>query len=63
MVLATIKKLDQKNRTHIPRGYLKLVGIEENGNVVITVDSKTKQIIITGPEEECDGGGYEPENT
>lgn len=56
MILATVKKLDQKNRTHIPIGYMKLVGIKENSNVVVTVDSKTKQITITVPDEECSEG-------
>lgn len=37
MTLATIKKLDQKNRLHIPTKYLQLCGIAENSEVLVKV--------------------------
>lgn len=37
MTLATIKKLDQKNRLHIPTKYLQLCGIDENSEVLVKV--------------------------
>lgn len=46
-VLTTIKKLDQKNRLHIPAKYLELVGIEENSEVLITCDSRQRAIFLS----------------
>lgn len=37
MTLATIKKLDQQNRLHIPTKYLQLCGIDENSEVLVKV--------------------------
>ena len=46
-ILATLRKLDQKNRVHIPTKYLHLVGIEEGSEITITCDSKQGTIFIT----------------
>ena len=46
-VLTTIKKLDQKNRLHIPAKYLELVGIEENSEVLITCDSRQRAVFLS----------------
>lgn len=46
MWLSNIMKLDQKNRTHIPSTYLRLIGIEDNSYVQIMVDTERKRIEI-----------------
>lgn len=37
MDISKISKLDQKNRCHLPQGAMSIAGIEENGEVYITV--------------------------
>ena len=46
MVLAELKQFDQKNRLHINCQYLELCGIPKNGNVIISVNTKTKTITV-----------------
>lgn len=46
MWLSDITKLDQKNRTHIPSTYLRLIGIKDNSYVQVTVDTERKCIEI-----------------
>jgi DNA-binding transcriptional regulator/RsmH inhibitor MraZ len=46
MILSEIKTMDQKNRLHINHNYLKLLGIENNSSVVVTVDGESERIII-----------------
>lgn len=46
MWLSDITKLDQKNRTHIPSTYLRLIGIENNAYVQVMVDTERKRIEI-----------------
>ena len=46
MQLSDITKLDQKNRTHIPSTYLRLIGIEDNAYVQVMVDTERKRIEI-----------------
>ena len=46
MRLSDITKLDQKNRTHIPSTYLRLIGIENNAYVQVMVDTERKRIEI-----------------
>lgn len=46
MWLSDITKLDQKNRTHIPSTYLRLIGIKDNSYVQIMVDTERKRIEI-----------------
>lgn len=46
MWLSDITKLDQKNRTHIPSTYLRLIGIKDNSYVQVTVDTERKRIEI-----------------
>lgn len=46
MWLSDITKLDQKNRTHIPSTYLRLIDIEDNSYVQIMVDTERKRIEI-----------------
>lgn len=46
MWLSDITKLDQKNRTHIPSIYLRLIGIEDNAYVQIMVDTERRRIEI-----------------
>jgi bifunctional DNA-binding transcriptional regulator/antitoxin component of YhaV-PrlF toxin-antitoxin module len=46
MILSEIKTMDQKNRTHINQDYLKLLGIEPNSQVKISVDLEEGLITI-----------------
>lgn len=46
MRLSDIIKLDQKNRTHIPSTYLRLIGIEDNAYVQVMVDTERRRIEI-----------------
>lgn len=46
MWLSDITKLDQKNRTHIPSTYLRLISIKDNSYVQIMVDTERKRIEI-----------------
>lgn len=46
MWLSDIMKLDQKNRTHIPSTYLRLIGIKDNSYVQVMVDTERKRIEI-----------------
>lgn len=46
MQLSDITKLDQKNRTHIPSTYLRLIGIEDNAYVQVMVDTERRRIEI-----------------
>lgn len=46
MWLSDITKLDQKNRTHIPSTYLRLIGIKDNSYVQVMVDTERKCIEI-----------------
>lgn len=54
MTLATIKKLDQKNRLHIPTKYLRLCGIDENSEVLVKViyDKDSGEIRIQRSDEQ-----------
>lgn len=44
--LLAIKKLDQKNRLHIPYKHLEVAGIEPNSEVFVCCNVRTKDIII-----------------
>lgn len=46
MILSEIKTMDQKNRTHINQDYLKLLGIEPNSQVKISVNLEVGIITI-----------------
>ena len=46
MILSEIKTMDQKNRTHINQDYLKLLGIEPNSQVKISVNLEVGKITI-----------------
>ena len=46
MILSEIKTMDQKNRTHINQDYLRLLGIEYNSKVQISVDLERQEIVI-----------------
>lgn len=46
MLLSDITKLDQKNRTHIPSTYLRLINIKDNSYVQVMVDTERKCIEI-----------------
>lgn len=46
-VLSAIKKLDQKNRLHIPQQYLELLGIAPNSKVAITCDKRGGFITVS----------------
>lgn len=46
MWLSDITKLDQKNRTHIPSTYLRLIDIKDNAYVQVMVDTERKRIEI-----------------
>ena len=44
--------MDQKNRTHINQDYLRLLGIEYNSKVQISVDLERQEIVIKKIPEE-----------
>lgn len=54
MKLSTVKKMDNKNRLLVPLDYLRLLDIETNTTVHISVDTNEGTIIIrklSGSEE------------
>lgn len=53
MILAEIKQLDQKNRVHIPTNYLDICDIPINGNIVISVNTRTQKIEIQAIPKEA----------
>lgn len=56
MVLREKRKLDHKNRLHIPMEYIEGVGGRENGEVYVQFDERTRRIEIFFP-----GGGVPDE--
>lgn len=36
--IGDVVKLDQKNRLHIPKNVMRLLGIDDNSSVIVTVD-------------------------
>lgn len=36
--IGDIVKLDQKNRLHLPRNVMRVLGIDDNSSVIVTVD-------------------------
>lgn len=44
MVLREKRKLDHKNRLHIPMEYIEGVGGRENGEVYVQFDERTRRI-------------------
>lgn len=51
MELKTVKKLDNNGRIHLPPFYRRLLGINDNSYVQITVDALNARILIQRLDE------------
>ena len=46
MKLTTIKNIDKQNRLVLPRKYVELLGIDENTDLFIEIETEKKEITI-----------------